>query len=607
MAAMKTPTKQNKWRNSKLRVTQAAQWDYVLPEIPVPARLNHTADSACNEDDDTDDYGLTPYGSRKTLGSISIPSVVGAIQGGYTCEIIRNYLTHYREQLTAKELQDHLNSNVKGIPAFFYIVESGKVDMVKLWASYGADVNVTHLGVPLIVFAIGLCRSFQKHTVMIVKILLSTGASVDAIPRAFYTPLDRDLPDSGPADDELDDLDDDNKAWCVPSARRRVARALNFSFTIRYDLHYASGAEKVSGAMKQVAKKLKSIGILGIPYFLIGQRLACRLLVEKFINHLAMPSKGPLVLLFAGPSGHGKTELARRLGELLTLNLHNVDCTGLAHETDLFGPRAPYWGHQEGSATNNFLAGQDGARSIIFLDEFEKTNQGVRQSLLIPFQNGEYTDRRYLTTVDCSKTIWVLATNAFDATIHSFCARYYDQLFANDNSKKSQETLKDLGQKLSRKIRKECIGRFGAPLTGRIKEFIPFLTFSAVEQAAVADMYLSDLGGELTKPIDDSDDEKLYRPVGNINLDIKRGYSVCKALAAQGYVEELGARSIINTIDQEVKAPLVSSYLSSREEISPDQPTVGFAVGVDSDGEQVEVTELGTDVEEIDLDKVVEF
>ncbi|KAK3996254.1 P-loop containing nucleoside triphosphate hydrolase protein [Cladorrhinum sp. PSN332] len=600
---MKKPAKKTTWVNSKLRTTAAAQWDCVLPEIPVPAQLSHSNDIPWNDNDGSNNYSPNAYGYSGNLGSISIPKVVGAIQGGHTCDSIRNYLTYYRERLTVKQLEDHINSDVKDIPAFFYVVESGKAEMVKLWASYGANVNVSHLGVPLLVYAIGLCKSFKKHTVMVVKVLLSIGASVDVIPRAFYTPLDRDLPDSGPTDDELDDLDDDNKSWCIPSARRRVARALNFGFTIRYDLHYASGAEKVSGAMKQVAKKLKSIEILGIPYFLVGQRLACRLLVEKFINHLAMPSKGPLVLLFAGPSGHGKTELARKLGELLTLDLHNVDCTGLSYETDLFGPRAPYRGSEAGSGTNNFLAAHDGSRSIIFLDEFEKTNQGVRESLLIPFQNGDYLDRRHLTTVNCSKTIWVLATNAFDATIHSFCARHHRQLFSNDTSEKSQQTAKELGQKLSRELQKQSITRFGAPITGRIKEFIPFLTFSPIEQAAVADMYLGDFGRELTKPIDLSDDEKLFRPVGNVNLDIKRGYSVCKALADQGYVQELGARSIINTVDGEVRAPLVSSYLASREEVTIDQPAAGFVVGVNLDEEQVEVTESGID-EEIDLDKI---
>jgi ATP-dependent Clp protease ATP-binding subunit ClpA len=128
-------------------------------------------------------------------------------------------------------------------------------------------------------------------------------------------------------------------------------------------------------------------------------------------------------------------------------------------------------------------------------------------------------------------------------------------------------------------------------LTGRITDFIPFLPFSRIEQAAVADKYLADLGRELARPIDTCEETARYRPVGNVDLQIKRGYSVNKALAEQGYVKELGARSIINTIDREVRMPLVGSYLAAREEICEDQPAGSFVVGVDAESGEVDVSQ----------------
>lgn len=106
-------------------------------------------------------------------------------------------------------------------------------------------------------------------------------------------------------------------------------------------------------------------------------------------RYLAMPIGQPLVLLFAGPSGHGKTELARNLGGLISLDLHSVDCTTPKHESDLFGPWRPYQGWEEGSSVNNFLATNNNRRCIIFMDEFEKTTDEVRRALLVPFQSGE--------------------------------------------------------------------------------------------------------------------------------------------------------------------------------------------------------------------------
>lgn len=115
-------------------------------------------------------------------------------------------------------------------------------------------------------------------------------------------------------------------------------------------------------------------------------------------------------------------------------------------------------------------------------------------------------------------------------------------------------------------------------------DIIPFLPFSPVEQAAVADKSLSEFGRELVKPIDITEEPSRYWPAGNINLRIKQGYSVCKALAEEGYVKELGARSIINTIDRDIRKPLISGYLASRDTIREDQSAAGFVVGVDDRG-----------------------
>jgi energy-coupling factor transporter ATP-binding protein EcfA2 len=152
-----------------------------------------------------------------------------------------------------------------------------------------------------------------------------------------------------------------------------------------------------------------------------------------------------LVLVFTGPSGHGKTELAKSLGSLLGVEMEQVNCTVMNQETDLFGPRPPMSDWQKGSRVNNFICRNDGKRSVIFMDEFEKTDAKVHNSLLIPFQEGmhqssaswtlvrhsdidltlnfpgSYEDRRDAKKiVDCRKTIWILATNEFDDTIHKY-------------------------------------------------------------------------------------------------------------------------------------------------------------------------------------------
>jgi ATP-dependent Clp protease ATP-binding subunit ClpA len=89
-----------------------------------------------------------------------------------------------------------------------------------------------------------------------------------------------------------------------------------------------------------------------------------------------------------GPSGHGKTELARRLGSLLSLELHVSDCSIVSRESELFGPRKPFVGADEGSPLNNFLARKSGQKCIVFLDEFERASSDIWNALLIPFDRG---------------------------------------------------------------------------------------------------------------------------------------------------------------------------------------------------------------------------
>jgi phage host-nuclease inhibitor protein Gam len=63
--------------------------------------------------------------------------------------------------------------------------------------------------------------------------------------------------------------------------------------------------------------------------------------------------------------------------------------------------------------------------------------------------------------VNCSKTTWVLATNAFDQTIHEFCDNHRDEVFGDPGTKNAEEKIRRLGRQLTRRIQKESISVFG--------------------------------------------------------------------------------------------------------------------------------------------------
>lgn len=89
-----------------------------------------------------------------------------------------------------------------------------------------------------------------------------------------------------------------------------------------------------------------------------------------------------------GPSGHGKTELAKSMRTCLSAAFLTINCAEMTSTTDLFGSTAPSPGYEQGSALNNFLCRNHGQRCIVFLDEFEKMGPAVHESLLTPFDEG---------------------------------------------------------------------------------------------------------------------------------------------------------------------------------------------------------------------------
>lgn len=124
------------------------------------------------------------------------------------------------------------------------------------------------------------------------------------------------------------------------------------------------------------------------------------------------------------------------------------------------------------------------------------------------------------------------------------------------------------------------------PLTGRINDFIPFLTFSPGEQAVVAHKYLTEFGQEIAKPVSLSDDEKKDRLVGDIDLRVPKDYSLCRAIAGGYYDQQLGARSVIEGVDRMVKSEVLDHYIwETSAPVKDGQGRVEYRAEVNADDE----------------------
>ncbi|UKZ92747.1 uncharacterized protein TrAFT101_007686 [Trichoderma asperellum] len=524
------------------------EWDFVLPSL---------LDMSLEGIDYFDSYSLA-----------------SAIQHGVTASHIRSYLNLCNPAVTEQDI----NSTIEGFPLMFYAVASNDENITRLLIELKASPNAVHESshVPLLAFAIMCSETLQIDTANMVCVLLSKGASPCVIPKDLFTPYLKDHATNLGQKDQKDAEVTGEAAWCSPTTKARLSK--NINLTHRYFLEKSTQLKPPSTKRRQIARLRNCQGLLGIPYFLIGQSVATELLIQKLLIHLMLPAKNPLVLCFAGPSGHGKTELARQLGHLLSLDLEVVDCTTFSHEMELFGPRRPYIGYEKGSAVNNFLVGHSGRRCIIFLDEFEKTTPEIHSSLLLPFDNGEYQDRRNGDKINCSNTIWILATNALDNSILDFCEEN-NLITGNIGDEKTR-----LVRKLSQQLRESFLQQFGAPVTGRISDFIPLLPFTVGEQAVITHKCLLGLAQDLRLPICliKGPSERL---IGNIRLLIRRDGTVCSTLAKSHYHVKLGARSLMAGAEK-VKRIVLDVYLDDDEEITEQHDLRDFVIDVD-DGDIV--------------------
>lgn len=113
--------------------------------------------------------------------------------------------------------------------------------------------------------------------------------------------------------------------------------------------------------------------------------------MDRVFSHIANNNPSPLVMVFAGPSGHGKTKLAEHMGVLLSVEHKEISCAEIDDRMDLLDASNSYACADEGSGLNNFVASNHGKRAVVISDEFDKTTKVVIDCLLTIIDRGMYT------------------------------------------------------------------------------------------------------------------------------------------------------------------------------------------------------------------------
>ncbi|RKP35213.1 P-loop containing nucleoside triphosphate hydrolase protein [Dimargaris cristalligena] len=195
----------------------------------------------------------------------------------------------------------------------------------------------------------------------------------------------------------------------------------------------------------------------------------------------------PLVFLFLGSSGVGKTELAKQVAKYIHKDdkdaFVRVDLSEFQskHEVAKFiGSPPGYVGYDEGGQLTEKLAKCPNA--VVLLDEVEKAHPDVLTIMLQVFDEGHLTDGKG-QTVDCKDAIFILTSNLAQHEI----ADEAESLRADARERGTTAGFNDESTSLSRKFINTTIypilrGHFQRDeFLGRINEILFFLPFNQTE------------------------------------------------------------------------------------------------------------------------------
>ena len=265
----------------------------------------------------------------------SVRVLAWALQNRLTIQAVQRYVLSY----PPGDVKDAIGCPVEGYQALFYAIQRNEVSAVSVILECGANPNAkSEQGkIPVLGFAIFHAEYQVINTVEVVKILLAMGAKPKAVPQDMWEDY-LEMPKA--IINRNEEVKNPASSWCTPEYRTIIARNLNIS--LRYFLNKANHLKPPKARVKQVAATYNISLLLTVPYLIVGQNIGTRVALSRLFGHFALNKKNPLVMVFTGPSGHGKTELARQMENLLSCSALVVDCAEMRVEMDLFGWKGAY-------------------------------------------------------------------------------------------------------------------------------------------------------------------------------------------------------------------------------------------------------------------------
>ncbi|MCX7981426.1 MAG: ATP-dependent Clp protease ATP-binding subunit ClpA [Syntrophales bacterium] len=242
------------------------------------------------------------------------------------------------------------------------------------------------------------------------------------------------------------------------------------------------------------------------------------------------PNKPVASLLFAGPTGVGKTELARQLAMIMGIPLLRFDMSEYQEKhtvSRLIGAPPGYVGFEEGGLLTEAV--RKSPHAVLLLDEIEKAHQDIFNTLLQVMDYATLTDNNG-RKADFRNIIIIMTSNAGAREI-------------------GRQEIGFGDRKISRKALTEAVKKIFSPeFRNRLDGVV---TFSHLTEEAVKDI--------VKRQLDDFAERLAEK---NVRLEVTD--EVIKWIAKKGYSDEFGAREISRLIQTKIKDFFVDEVLFGR-------------------------------------------